>query len=85
MKLKKDFIVHHAQGESVLVPTGDASFSGVVRGNKILGQILDLLKEGATREGILSHLHETYDAPEGAIEADVDKAISELERIGALE
>ena len=34
MKLKKEFITHITEGESLLVPAGGAGFSGLVRGNR---------------------------------------------------
>ena len=77
MKLKSDFITHNSADESYLVPTSGAEFSGIVKGNKTLGTIVELLKEEAMKE--------RFEAPEGAIERDVDRVISELQKIGALE
>ena len=44
MKLRKEFITHDTGDESLLVPTGAAGFAGLVKGNKTLGAILELLK-----------------------------------------
>ena len=33
MKLNKEFITHDTGGESLLVPTGGAGWSGLVKGN----------------------------------------------------
>ena len=85
MKLKKEFIVHDAGTESVLVPTGAADWAGVVRGNKTLGEILSLLVEETTEEAVVAAMRERFEAPEGAIERDVARVIEELQRIGALE
>lgn len=85
MKLKKEFLVYQSKGESVLVPTGAADFSGVVRGNKTLGAVLELLKAETTEADIVAALHARFDAPEGAIERDVAHALAELRRIGALD
>ena len=85
MKLTKDFITHITQEESLLVPVGGSAFSGVVRGNKTLGAILELLKNDIDEAGIVAALRERFDAPAGAVEADVARAIQELRRIGALE
>ena len=85
MKLNKDFLLHNTGSESILVPTGNAGFSGVVRGNKTLGAVLELLKEETTEAEIISALNSRFDAPEGAIEKDVAKALAELRRIGALD
>jgi hypothetical protein len=85
MKLNKDFLLHNTGSESILVPTGNAGFSGVVRGNKTLGAVLELLKEETTEAEIITALKSRFDAPEGAIEKDVAKALAELRRIGALD
>lgn len=85
MKLKNEYITHDTGTESLLVPTGRASFSGLVKGNKTLGVILALLKTETTEAEIMSALKSRYDAPEGAIERDVAKALSELRKIGALD
>ena len=85
MKLKKEFLIHKTESETVLVPTADAGFSGVVRGNKTLGAILELLSDDVTEEEIISALKARFDAPENAIERDVKKAVSELKKIGAID
>ena len=85
MKLNKDFLLHNTGSESILVPTGNAGFSGVVRGNKTLGAVLELLKEETTEAEIITALKSRFDAPEGTIEKDVAKALTELRKIGALD
>lgn len=85
MKLKKEFLVHNAGGETVLVPTGGAGFSGVMRGNRSLGAILELLRSDTTEEALVSAMRARFEAPEGKIEADVRKALAELRGIGALD
>ena len=85
MKLKKEFITHDTGKESLLVPTGSADFSGLVRGNKTLGAILALLKEDTTEEAIVAAMKERFDAPEDVIARDVKKALAERRKIGALD
>lgn len=85
MKLKKEFITHNTDRESLLVPAGGAGFSGLVRGNRTLGEILKLLKTDTTEEQIVSALKARFDAPEGAVEKDVARVIAELRKIGALD
>lgn len=85
MRLNKDYLVHFAGGETVLVPTGKAAFSGVVRGNKTLGAVLELLKNDTTEAEIVAAMKARFDAPEGAVESDVEKALGELRKIGALD
>lgn len=85
MKLKEGFIVHHTNGESLLVPTGKEAFSGLVRGNKTFGAVLELLKTNITETEIIVALRDRFDAPEGVVEGDVEKALDELRKIGALD
>ena len=85
MKLNKNFIVHHSAGESLLVPVGGADFSGIVRGNKTFGAVLDLLKKETSEAKIIAALAARFDAPEAVISADVEKALKELRQIGALD
>lgn len=85
MKLKKEFIVFEAGKESMLVPTGAAKFAGLVRGNKMLGVILDLLKKDTTEKKVVDAMLERFDAPREIITEDVKRVVSELRKIGALE
>ena len=85
MRLKPEFLSHNSAGESYLVPTADASFSGMVKGNKTLGSIVEFLKEDTTEEQIIASMKAKYEAPEGAIERDVKRVIEELQKIDALE
>ena len=85
MRLNKDFLIHITEKETVLVPTGKAGFSGVVRGNKTLGAVLELLKNEMSEDEIITALKQRFDAPDGAIEKDIKKVLSELSGIGALE
>ena len=85
MKLKNEFIAHDTGSETVLVGTGNSGFSGIVRGNRTFGTILELLSEDLTEEQIVAAMKERFDAPEGAIERDVARAIGELKRIGAID
>ena len=85
MKLKDTFITHLTGRESLLVPTGTAGFSGLVKGNKTLGAILELLKEDTTEEAVIAAMKARFDAPEALIRRDVAKALAELRRIGAID
>ncbi len=85
MKLNKDYLLHSTGDETILVPTGRANFSGVVRGNRTLGAVLELLKTDTTEEAIVAAMHKRFDAPIGALENDVTKVLSELRKIGALD
>ena len=85
MKLKKEFITHDTGSESLLVPTGKAGFAGLVKGNRTLGAILELLRQDTTEADIVAAMKERFDAPEEIIARDVKKALSELRKIGALD
>ena len=85
MKLKKEFITHDTGTESLLVPTGNAGFAGLVKGNKTLGAILGLLKQDTTEAEIVAAMKARFDAPEEIIARDVKKALSELRKIGAID
>ena len=85
MKLNKEFLLHNIGEETVLVPTGKADFSGIVRGNKTLGAVLQLLKTDTTEQEIVKAMCEQFDAPQSVIEKDVRRVIEELTGIGALD
>ena len=85
MKLSKNFIIHESDGQAMLVPTGNAGFSGLVRGNKPLGAVLRCLKKETTEAEITAALKEQFDAPEGAVERDVARALETLRKIGAID
>ena len=85
MKISKDFIIHNTESESLLVPTGNAAFSGIVRGNRTFGTILELLKNETEEAALISALAEKYDAPKSRLAQDVRRAITELRSVGALE
>ena len=85
MKLNKDFILHISEGETMLVPTGKANFSGIVRGNKTLGAVLELLAEDTTEAEIVAAMKGRFDAPEDVIVRDVKKALEGLSKIGAID
>ena len=85
MILKKEFITHNTGSESLLVPAGGAGWSGLVKGNKTLGAILELLKTDTTEEAVIAAMKVRFDAPEDVIAADVKKALFELRKIGAID
>ncbi len=85
MKLSENFILHVADGETILVPTGSASFSGIVRGNKTLGAVLELLQNETDEEGIVGAMKARFNAPEDTIRRDVQKALAALRKIGAID
>ena len=85
MKIKEQFLTHEADGVSMLVPLGGAGFSGIVKGNRTLGAILQLLKNDTTEDAVVEAMGRRFNAPEDVIRRDVQRAVRELRAIGALE
>lgn len=85
MRLKPEFVSAPVATQTVLVPTGDSPFHGIVRGNKTFAAIVELLRQETTEEAVVAAMHERYDAPEGAIENGVAKVIAKLREVGAIE
>lgn len=57
----------------------------MVKGNKTLGAILNLLKEDTTEAAVIDIMKQRFNAPEEIIIRDVKKALSELRKIGAID
>ena len=85
MKLNRNYLLHTAGAQTVLVPTGGADFSGVVQGNRTLRAILEQLRDETSEEQIVAALAARFDGDEDAVRRDVRKALEELRRIGALD
>ena len=85
MKLKAEFIIHNTDGESLLVATGAAEFSGIVRGNATAGAIIACLERDVTEEEIVDKLAAEYDAPRERIAAGVRRVVEQLRSIGAID
>ena len=85
MKLKEGFVTQQMGDEQIMVATGAASFSGLVRSNATAAFIVDCLKENVTAEQIVAKLLEKYDVSEAVVAADVEKILTKLRSIGALD
>ena len=85
MKLKDGFVTREMGGEQIMVATGGANFSGLVRSNATAAFIVECLKEETTRQAIIDTMLKRYDAPENVIAADVDMVLSKLRSIKALD
>ena len=85
MKLRSEFLSHRNGGEAFIIPADGAKFSGLVRGNRTLGDVADLIKDDTNEQAIITAMREKYDAPAGVIERDVKKALEILREIGALD
>ncbi|MCR5121373.1 MAG: PqqD family protein [Ruminococcus sp.] len=85
MKIRKNYILHSSDDQTVLVAAGGAKFSGFVRGNEMLGVILEMLRSDTTEEKLIGEMRSKYNAPEGLIESDVKKVLEILRKADALE
>lgn len=85
MKLNENFLIHTSDGETLLVPTAEASFRGIVRCNKSVEAILRCLEHGADEEEIVRSLCDRFDGEESVIRADVKSVLSDLRGVGAID
>lgn len=85
MKLNKNYLRHTMIGQTVLVPTGNAKFHGLVQGNKTLGALLECLSTDTTQEAIVEQLCKRFQGDRAVISADVAEAIEQLKAIGAID
>ena len=85
MKLKDGFVTHEMGGEQIMVATGTANFSGLVRSNPTAAYIVDCLKEETSREAIIEKMLARYDVSREIVAADVDKVLNKLRSIDALD
>lgn len=85
MKLNEHFFKHNMDGQTLLVPTAEASFHGLVQGNKSVEVILDCLSRGTTEEEILKAMQERFQGDEEAMREDIADVLSQLRSIGAID
>lgn len=85
MKLNENFIKHTVDGQTVLVPTGDADFHGLIQGNVSVSVILECLENDVTEEEIVDIMCERFNCDRGIISEDVADVISRLRKIGAID
>ena len=85
MRLSNNYVYHMSHGEAALIPTGDTEFSGLVRGNKTLGVILELLQSDTIEEEMIRKLTERFNVTEETASRDVKRVLSELRKIGAID
>ena len=84
MKLKSTFITHNtADGQLMISAGGD--FNGMVRSNSTAAAIIDLLSSEITRDEIIAVMLDRYEVDIETLTSDVDKVLSVLTEIGALE
>lgn len=84
MKLKSNFVTHNTDGETLMISAG-GSFNGMVRTNSTAGMIIELLTTETTRDEIIAAMLEKYDVTEEILAHDVDRILTELRGIGAID
>ena len=84
MKLKGSFITHNSGNEQLMISVG-GDFSGMVRSNSTAAFIIDLLKEETTVEQIVEKVLAEYNADRTIVENDVQRVITSLRSIGAID
>lgn len=85
MKLNDEFLLHNMGNETLLVPTANAKFHGLVQGNKTVEVILSCLSKDTTEEQILSVLKERFDGDEELMKEDIADVVERLRDIGAID
>lgn len=85
MKLKDGFVTQNMGGEQIMVATGEASFSGLVRSNATAAFIVDCLKKETTREAIVKAMLDKYEVSAERAAADVEKILATLRSVNALD
>lgn len=85
MKLNTNFVKHTIDGQTVVVPTADAQFHGLVQGNKSVEVIMDCLENDTTEDEIVEVLYKRFDGDKEVMRADVRDVISKLKGIGAID
>lgn len=85
MRLKEGFITHEGDEEHITVTAGNTEFNGMVRSNRTAGFIIECLKNDVSKEDIITKMLEKYDATRKQIERDVEKVLTQLRSIGAID
>ena len=85
MKLKPEYISHTIDDTHYLIGVGSSAFHGIVRSNETAAFIINRLDTETSPEAIVDALYEEYEAPREVLAADVEKVLSALRSINALE
>lgn len=84
MKLNPSFVRYSMDDKALVVPVAGASFRGVIRGNRSVEVILDLLENDMTEDQIVSEMCARFDGDPDEIRADVADVLSRLREVGAI-
>ena len=85
MKLSSKFLVHDDGSTKYVVSTGNTDFSGIARGNKTAGFIIECLQSETTEDKIVAKMRDTWDVSDELARRDVRKIVGQLRDIGAID
>ena len=85
MKLNRGFLTHTDGENKILVSTGATEFSGLVRGNKTAGFIIECLEKETTENEIVAKMQKKWNVSDETARKDVRKIIEKLRGIGAID
>lgn len=86
MKLAPDFEIVHFADEYILTPLGAQMdrFNGTVVLNEVSAFLMEKMKTDVTKEELVRLLTEEYEVDPDTAQADVEKAIEEMKKIGVI-
>lgn len=87
MKRNKNFILRKIAGESIIVPTGEATkkFNGLFSPNRVATFVWEHIEEVADTEEMIRLVLEHFDVDEETARTDVEGLIGELILMGFVE
>lgn len=85
MKLNSAFLTHDDGNDKLLVSTGAAKFSGLVRSNETAGFIISCLEKETTEDEIVAKMRKKWEVSDETARKDVRKVVSQLKGIGAID
>jgi len=87
MKACEGFILRNLVGEYVLMPVDEniGKFRGTVLMNEVSAFVWEKMQTSVTRDELLTGILENYEIDEKTAGSDLDRLLSELERLGIIE
>ncbi len=87
MRLKKDIVLGHIDGNDFAIATGKLSkkINGIINNNNTANFIFELLQQEQTEDSIVEAMFNKYEAPKEVIRADVKEILEKMKELGILE
>lgn len=85
MKLNPNFIKHTIDDQTVVVPTAEAEFHGLIQGNKSVAVILECLEKDMTEDEIVEEMSKRFSGEKELMKSDVSDVVNRLKEIGAID